>query len=74
MRSVRSRTFFEQMKGRGTRVITPDDLQAVTPDAKASQNQTILGLTPAQMTLLMLAIFAHESNIQQFRSFSGKRQ
>ena len=28
MRAVKSRTFFEQMKGRGVRVITPDDLQA----------------------------------------------
>jgi len=34
MRSVRSRNFFEQMKGRGTRVIEPDELQAVTPDAR----------------------------------------
>jgi type I restriction enzyme R subunit len=34
MRSVRSRNFFEQMKGRGTRVIESDDLRAVTPDAR----------------------------------------
>ena len=27
MRAVKSRTFFEQMKGRGVRVIMPDDLQ-----------------------------------------------
>lgn len=33
MRTVRSRTYFEQMKGRGTRVIDPGDLQIVTPDA-----------------------------------------
>lgn len=33
MRDVKSRVYFEQMKGRGTRVISPDDLQAVTPDA-----------------------------------------
>ncbi|XXY17163.1 type I restriction-modification enzyme R subunit C-terminal domain-containing protein [Sorangium sp. So ce216] len=35
MRAVRSRNFFEQMKGRGVRVINPADLQAVTPDARA---------------------------------------
>jgi type I restriction enzyme, R subunit len=35
MRSVKSRSFFEQMKGRGVRVINEDDLKAVTPDAKA---------------------------------------
>ena len=33
MRNVKSRVLFEQMKGRGTRVISPTDLQAVTPDA-----------------------------------------
>ena len=33
MRQVRSANYFEQMLGRGTRVITPTDLQAVTPDA-----------------------------------------
>jgi len=34
MRDVRSQVYFEQMKGRGTRVISSDDLQGVTPDAK----------------------------------------
>jgi len=33
MRSVKSRNFFEQMKGRGVRICNPTDLQAVTPDA-----------------------------------------
>ena len=33
MRAVKSRNFFEQMKGRGVRIIEPTDLQAVTPDA-----------------------------------------
>jgi type I restriction enzyme R subunit len=32
MRDVKSRVYFEQMKGRGTRVISPTDLEAVTPD------------------------------------------
>ncbi len=34
MRAVNSRGHFEQMIGRGTRVISATDLQAVTPDAK----------------------------------------
>ncbi len=34
MRAVKSRNFFEQMKGRGVRVIGDTDFQAVTPDAK----------------------------------------
>ena len=33
MRMVRSRNFFEQMKGRGVRTIPDSDLQVVTPDA-----------------------------------------
>jgi type I restriction enzyme R subunit len=33
MRDIRSRTYFEQMKGRGTRVISSTDFNAVTPDA-----------------------------------------
>ncbi|MBK8945452.1 MAG: DEAD/DEAH box helicase family protein [Ignavibacteriae bacterium] len=34
MRDVKSPIYFEQMKGRGTRVINSADLQSVTPDAK----------------------------------------
>ncbi len=33
MRTVKSRNYFEQMKGRGVRVIDPTDLRSVTPDA-----------------------------------------
>ncbi|MEZ5323378.1 MAG: type I restriction-modification enzyme R subunit C-terminal domain-containing protein [Microthrixaceae bacterium] len=33
MRMVRSRNFFEQMKGRGVRTISDSDLRVVTPDA-----------------------------------------
>lgn len=42
MRSVRSRNFFEQMKGRGVRIIGPTDIQAVTPDAKAKDHFVIV--------------------------------
>ncbi len=42
MRSVKSRTFFEQMKGRGVRVINPTDLQSVTPDARAKTRFVIV--------------------------------
>jgi type I restriction enzyme R subunit len=34
MRDVKSRIYFEQMKGRGSRVTNPTDFNAVTPDAK----------------------------------------
>lgn len=33
MRDVRSRVYYEQMKGRGTRVVNPEELKGVTPDA-----------------------------------------
>src|SRR6185437_12050482 len=53
MRTVRSRNFFEQMKGRGTRIITSDDLQAVTPDAKSKTHFIIVdavGLCEEEMS------------------------
>ena len=42
MRSVKSRSFFEQMKGRGVRVIKEDDLRSVTPDARAKDHYVIV--------------------------------
>jgi type I restriction enzyme R subunit len=42
MRAVKLRTFFEQMKGRGVRIISPHDLQAVTPDAKVKDHFVIV--------------------------------
>lgn len=38
MRDVRSRNYFEQMKGRGTRVLSKDDLQKVTPSAAENKD------------------------------------
>ena len=42
MREVNSRNLFEQMKGRGARVVTTTDLQAVTPDAEAKTHFIIV--------------------------------
>ena len=42
MRDVKSRNYFEQMKGRGTRVLTPDNLQKVTPSARAKTHYVIV--------------------------------
>jgi type I restriction enzyme, R subunit len=42
MRSVKSRGFFEQMKGRGVRVINPNDLKTVTPDAAGKDHYVIV--------------------------------
>ena len=42
LRAVKSRSFFEQMKGRGVRVIKPDDLKAVTPDATTKDHFVIV--------------------------------
>ncbi len=52
MRMVRSRQFFEQMKGRGVRVINPTDLQGVTPDAKVKDRFVLVdavGVTEADL-------------------------
>jgi type I restriction enzyme R subunit len=42
MRNIKSRSFFEQMKGRGVRVINPNELQSVTPDAMAKTHFIIV--------------------------------
>ena len=42
MRNVKSLGYFEQMKGRGCRIVNPDDLQAVTPDAKVKTRFVIV--------------------------------
>jgi type I restriction enzyme R subunit len=42
MRAVKSRAFFEQMKGRGVRVCKADDLKTVTPDAVAKDHFVIV--------------------------------
>lgn len=42
MRNVKSAGYFEQMKGRGVRVISPDNLQAVTPSARSKERFLIV--------------------------------
>jgi type I restriction enzyme R subunit len=42
MRDVKSKVYFEQMIGRGTRVISPTDLQAVTPDVSAKTHYVVV--------------------------------
>jgi len=42
MRDVRSKNYFEQMKGRGTRVLSKDDLQKVTPSATENKDRFII--------------------------------
>ena len=51
MRAIRSRNFFEQMKGRGVRIIDPNDLQAVSADTIAKTHFVIVdavGVTEAE--------------------------
>ena len=42
MRDVRSRNYFEQMKGRGTRTIPLDDLKKVTPSARFTKDHFVV--------------------------------
>jgi len=52
LRAVKSRTMFEQMKGRGSRVVTPTELQNVTPDGRSKDHFVIIdavGLEPEKM-------------------------
>jgi type I restriction enzyme R subunit len=53
LRAVKSRTYFEQMKGRGVRVINEADFQAVTPDAQAKSRFVIVdavGVTESDLS------------------------
>ena len=53
MRNVRSRSFFEQMKGRGVRTISETDFNAVTPDARNKDRFVIVdavGVTEAPLS------------------------
>ncbi|XDD53369.1 DEAD/DEAH box helicase family protein [Leptospira sp. WS4.C2] len=42
MRDIKSRNYFEQMKGRGTRTISLDDLKKVTPTAKFAKDHFVI--------------------------------
>ena len=53
MRNVRSRNFFEQMKGRGVRTISATDFNAVTPDAHNKDRFVIVdavGVTETELS------------------------
>lgn len=42
MRDVKSRSYFEQMKGRGTRTVSIDDLKKVTPSAGYTKDHFVI--------------------------------
>jgi type I restriction enzyme, R subunit len=42
MRDVKSKNYFEQMKGRGTRTIDLDSLRKVTPTAKFTKDHFVI--------------------------------
>jgi len=54
MRDVRSKNYFEQMKGRGTRVLSKEDLQKVTPSATENKDHFVIidavGVTKSKKT------------------------
>ena len=53
MRFVKSRLLFEQMKGRGVRIIDPDELKAVTPDAVGKTHFIVVdcvGITESKLS------------------------
>jgi type I restriction enzyme, R subunit len=47
MRDVRSRNYFEQMKGRGTRTLDHDDLKKVTPSALTAKTHYVMSMLSA---------------------------
>lgn len=54
MRDVRSKNYFEQMKGRGTRTLGMDDLKKVTPSASGNKDHFVIvdavGITKSKKT------------------------
>ena len=62
MRDTKSSLYFDQMKGRGMRVIDPNELQAVTPDAVSKTRFVIVD-----------AVGVFESDKTQTRSLERKR-
>ena len=54
MRDVRSKNYFEQMKGRGTRTLSKDDLQKVSPSATDNKDHFVIvdtvGVTKSRKT------------------------
>ncbi|XCN73211.1 MAG: DEAD/DEAH box helicase family protein [Candidatus Electrothrix aestuarii] len=42
MRDVKSKNYFEQMKGRGTRTLEHDDLRKVTPSARSAKTHYVI--------------------------------
>lgn len=54
MRDVRSKNYFEQMKGRGTRTLLADDLRKVTPSALDNKDHFVIvdavGVTKSKKT------------------------
>jgi type I restriction enzyme R subunit len=54
MRDVRSKNYFEQMKGRGTRTLGIDDLKKVTPSATGNKDHFVIvdavGVTKSKKT------------------------
>jgi type I restriction enzyme R subunit len=53
MRMVKSRGFFEQMRGRGVRIVNPTDLQGVTPDATTKDHFVLVDAVGVTETELM---------------------
>jgi type I restriction enzyme, R subunit len=53
MRGVKSRTYFEQMLGRGVRIIKPTEFQAVTDDAKSKDRFIVVDAVGVTDTPLM---------------------
>ena len=54
MRDVRSKNYYEQMKGRGTRTLNKDDLQKVSPSATENKDHFVIvdavGVTKSKKT------------------------
>jgi type I restriction enzyme R subunit len=68
MRDVKSEIYFEQMKGRGARIIQPSDLKQVTPDAAAKTRFVLIdavGVTESHQRRLPAARAQARNGLRQ---------
>lgn len=74
MRDVQSKTYFDQMKGRGTRIISHDDLLVVTSDAPSKTHFVIIdavGVCEHAMSDTH-SLFQKQDNVVSFKYLLNK--
>jgi len=65
MRSIKSSNYFEQMKGRGVRVITKDELAGVTPAGEDDTGNALPAATKTRFVIVDAVGVCHETKAEK---------